>query len=438
MRSTLTESSNPQNVPADLPQGLSTSHVPINLSDEAGDHLSEQQDHFPCQQCGADLDYAPTDDALVCAYCGFRNPIPEDNRPIYEYDFAQSLRALRQQQSHDQMDASQQVQIIHCPSCGARFELHDNEHSGRCPFCDSNVVTDVQTVRHIQPESLLPFAINAATAKASFKQWLASRWFAPNALKKKARHDESLAGIYLPYWTYDSQTDTDYQGERGTVYYERQYYTTVVDGRTVRQVRNVPRIRWTPVSGHIHLFFDDVLIGATHTLPRKILDRLEPWDLQNLKPYKSQYLSGFRSEIYQVELDQGFQQAEAVMKDQIRRAIYQDIGGDQQRIHRSQTQHSDTRFKHLLLPIWSSAFKYQGKTYRFVVNGRNGKVAGERPYSALKIAAAVIMGIALVSGAVYYAQKYRLFEQLQQPTYQRPLNPNYPLPYEPSYQPYRR
>jgi hypothetical protein len=50
-------------------------------------------------------------------------------------------------------------------------------------------------------------------------------------------------------------------------------------------------------------------------------------------------------------------------------------------------------FKHVLLPVWLAAYKYRGKTYRFVVNGQTGRVQGERPYSAFKITVAVIIGL---------------------------------------------
>jgi len=55
-----------------------------------------------------------------------------------------------------------------------------------------------------------------------------------------------------------------------------------------------------------------------------------------------------------------------------------------------------------LLPLWTAAFTFKGKTYRFVVNGRNGKIRGERPYSIIKIglagiAAAAVIGTVLVT-----------------------------------------
>ena len=58
-------------------------------------------------------------------------------------------------------------------------------------------------------------------------------------------------------------------------------------------------------------------------------------------------------------------------------------------------------FKHILLPVWLAAYKYQGKTYRFVVNGRTGRVQGERPWSAIKIAVAVVIAALVVGGLGY-------------------------------------
>ena len=101
-----------------------------------------------------------------------------------------------------------------------------------------------------------------------------------------------------------------------------------------------------------------------------------------MEPYLPHYLAGFRAEAYQVDLEQGFTEARAIMDRQIERDVKFDIGGDQQRIHRIETQVSAVTFKHILLPIWLAAYKYRSKTYRFVVNGQTGRVQGERPWSA--------------------------------------------------------
>ncbi len=376
-------------------------------------HQSSEKDtlsqtHFPCEQCGADLLYSPDEELLVCDYCGFKNSIPVSYQEIKEYDFNTALNEL-ERLKHGGDNST--ISIIQCPSCAAEFSLEE-EFSADCPFCGTPVVTSTDHARFIQPESLLPFRITDKQAVAAFDQWVASLWFAPSKLKKISRRNEKLTGVYLPYWTYDSKTENRYRGQRGTIYYERQVYYAVIDGRRVRQVRSVPRIRWRPVSGHISLHFDDILIGASKTLPRTIIDHLEPWDLHNLVPYSEAYLSGFHSELYQVTVDKGFMQAKNIMNRHIDHAVRRDIGGDQQRVAKIDTQHYNTTFKHLLLPIWSAAFKYRGKTYRYVINGRNGKIHGERPYSFVKITLAAIAFVIALGTGLYFLEKSGAFKQV--------------------------
>ncbi|HPE61826.1 MAG TPA: primosomal protein N' (replication factor Y) - superfamily II helicase [Thiolinea sp.] len=385
---------------------------------QVADNPQTVQQHFPCAQCGADLIYQPGTRSLHCEYCGHENPIPERVTVIREYNLATALQELAQAERQP----LNSTQVIKCPNCAALFELRTNVHAGDCPFCGTPVVTGTEQVRLFQPKSLLPFRITEKQARTAFEKWLKSLWFAPSALKDRARRDEKLLGIYVPYWTYDSHTDTAYRGQRGTVYYERQLVTRVVNGRQVQQVVMVPRIRWQPVSGQVRQFFDDVLIGATRALPRTILDSIRPWDLENLVVYDQAYLSGFQSEIYQVDLDEGFQQARQLMDQAIRQAVMRDIGGDQQQISALETRHSGSTFKHILLPVWSAAFRYQDKTYRFVINGRNGQTQGERPYSPVKIALTALLILAGLLALGWYLETSGVLEQMMQP---QPLQYDY-------------
>jgi len=91
-----------------------------------------------------------------------------------------------------------------------------------------------------------------------------------------------------------------------------------------------------------------------------------------------------------------------VMDRTIERDVRFDIGGDRQRITALETEIDGITFKHVLLPIWVAAYRYGGRSFRIVINGQTGRVQGERPYSAWKIALAVIAG-ALIAGAIGFA-----------------------------------
>lgn len=385
-----------------------TRFVPLKTDKKTqeNDHIISQAS-FVCKNCGSDLVFSPESQDLRCRNCGNHYPINIPEEEIHEYDFEQAVHELSRLRHNSSND--RRISVIHCPSCGADFSFKKTEHAGECPYCATPVVASTAEARFIIPRSLLPFRIEKKQAIEIFDEWIGSRWFAPSSLKDHSKRDEKLIGIYLPYWTYDSQTYSQYRGQRGMTYYDRQVYTTVINGRRVQQVRMVPRIRWTPVAGQVSVHFDDVLIGATKTLPRTIIDHLQPWDLENLVPYSEQFISGFRSEIYQVTVDQGFLQAENVMERTIRQHIRYDIGGDHQRISAINTQHENTSFKHVLLPVWSAAFKYHGKTYRYVINGRNGTIQGERPYSMIKISIAVIAAIAVMLALLFVMQQQGVF-----------------------------
>ena len=118
---------------------------------------------------------------------------------------------------------------------------------------------------------------------------------------------------------------------------------------------------------------------------------LAPWDLWKLTPYQDEFLSGFQSEVYKIDLDQGFEVAKDRMHPTISQDIRMDIGGDHQRINSTDTEYSEITFKHILLPFWVAGFRFRNKTYQFLVNGRTGEVQGDRPYSWIKIGFAVLV-----------------------------------------------
>ncbi len=311
---------------------------------------------------------------------------------IKELDFQTALR-------NQLPDAEiEETRVISCPNCSAQTEFDSDSHAAECPFCATPVVTDTGIHRHIKPKGLLPFGMEEKDARMALVGWLGSLWFAPNGLKDYARKGRKMNGIYVPYWTFDADTKSRYTGQRGTDYYETK--TVMRDGK--RQQVKVRKTRWRGVSGRVARFFDDVLILASNSLPKRYTDGLEPWDLSQLEPYNPEYLAGFRAEGYQVELEDGFKEARDYMDRMILRDVKYDIGGDRQRVSDVDTVINDVTFKHILLPVWMAAYKYRGKTFRFVVNGRTGRVQGERPYSAWKITFAVLIGLilALIAGYV--------------------------------------
>lgn len=341
------------------------------------------QQQFPCKQCGAALKFEPGHDSLKCPYCGTENTLAPVAGVIEELDFRAQLSALAAgEPAHDTVS-------VKCTACAAETTLPPDATAGNCPFCGAPIVATGSTRKSIRPKSLLPFKVNKDQASERFRTWVSKLWFAPNALARSAER-AAIHGAYLPAWTYDSDTASIYTGERGDDYWETETYTEVVNNQTVTRTRQVTKTRWTFVSGAVANRFDDVLVMATTSLPAKHLAALQPWDLENLVPYADEYLSGFVAESYQLNLPDGFEAARQIMDAEIRRSVERNIGGDHQRISSVNTRYDNITFKHLLLPVWISAYRFQEKVYRFLVNARTGEVRGERPYSPIKITLLVL------------------------------------------------
>lgn len=353
---------------------------------------------FPCTGCGAKLSFSPGTTELACEYCGTANPIPEGGENVEELDFDTYLQALE-----GKMEV-EEVEEVRCEKCGAEQSMAGHLFAGHCTFCGAAIVSKGYASRRIKPKSLVPFQVTRDRAAEAFRRWVRGLWLAPGDLKRYAQKDAGLAGVYLPYWTYDCETASDYAGERGDDYWTTETYTTQdSQGKSVTQTRQVKHTRWTPASGHVERFHDDVLVMASKSLPPQITGSVMRFDLKSLVPYQPQFVSGFQAEAYQVTLREGFPVAKRSIDEAVRALIRRDIGGDQQRIHSVSTRYSGVKFKHVLLPVWISAYRYRDKAYRFLINGQTGEVSGESPKSWWKIAAIalgalILLILVLVSG----------------------------------------
>lgn len=348
----------------------------------------------PCKSCGASLEYAPGTLVLKCPYCGHEEAIaPPKQNTLVELDINQFV---------SQADTSATLErdsVLRCNGCGAEYSMPATKQAGSCPFCGSNVVVPTDAKRMIPPGGVLPFRIDARVARDAYRKWIGSRFWAPNDLKRRAEQQSTLNGMYVPYWTYDSDTVTDYHGMRGEDYWEQESYT---DSNGNRQSRSVRKTRWYPASGQVEVDFDDVLVLATESVPRKYTEHMQSWHLEELVSYQDQYLSGYQAMRYDVDLRTGFQRAEDLMKPRIESAIRSDIGGDRQQIHGYEIHHYEVTFKHVLLPIYSGAYRYSKRIWRFFINGQTGQVAGEAPVSWWKVTLAVLLGLIIVGTIAYF------------------------------------
>lgn len=354
---------------------------------------------FPCESCGADLEFHIGDQALTCPFCGHvRNIELAQDAAVQEQDFhaiLEKIRTWREEAAQKKADEGDEEHAgdsttrseLRCESCGGNVEFVGTLTSTHCPYCGSAVQLENAhkcTERRIPVDGVLPFQIDRESARNNLSEWVNSRWFAPNSFRKQGAQG-AFNGVYLSYFTFDSMTSTSYHGQRG-----EHYYVTVGTGKDKRQER---RTRWYPASGHFQRFFDDVLVLANTGLRRDYMLALEPWPLGKVVPFNQQMLAGHLARTYDIEIDPCFDEGRERIDEAIHAEVRRRIGGDEQQVDSVTSQYNAITFKHVLLPVWLLAYKFHDRTFQVFINAASGEVQGERPYSVWKIAMAVIFGL---------------------------------------------
>ncbi len=378
---------------------------------------------FPCPGCGApEMAFDAPSQQMKCPYCGHTAPVPPRQQapapaqqapqgetaeggqpapqapaPVGAHQERSLQEGLQQQAQRAGQGYGTPVQTMKCQTCGATVSFAGTEVSKNCDFCGSQHVLEQESHRRvITPQSLVPFGVDEAKAKESFKSWLGGLWFRPSDLKKKARVG-AINGVYIPYWTFDAQVYSQWRAEAGHYYYEQEAYT---DSSGQKKTRQVKKTRWEPAAGQRQDVHDDVLIVASQGLSRDIAHRLSTFDTSKLVPYDPQYLAGWRAEEYAVELQDAWQEAQQRIEAEQRNRCAGDVPGDTQRGLQVQNQFSGETFKHVLLPLWIASYRYGGKPYQFLVNGQTGEVKGEAPLSWVKIILFILTIVAIIAAIV--------------------------------------
>ncbi|NLV63436.1 MAG: hypothetical protein GXY12_08620 [Clostridiaceae bacterium] len=353
--------------------------------------MRETTQQFPCPGCGADMVFDIEKQCLSCPYCGNSVDLSIDgDSVIKEYPIEKATETASR-------DWGGKTVIIHCNSCGAEAVANANQLTAECAFCGSIHIRPQSNEDLIKPESLIPFKIDKQTSLKKFKEWLKKRYFSPNDLKLLAK-EEKVQGVYIPFWTFDADTNSFYTAEKGIYYYDfENVYVKDASGKGRYEKRRVRKTRWYPASGTYRHIFDDVLICASNQEGGNLIKRLEPFYTQELIPYKNEYLSGLCAEKYSIGLEQGFTEAKSVIRSELYKMIRNQINADEVRNLRIRTSYSDVTFKHILLPIWIAAYRYKDKIYKFVVNGQTGLVRGKAPISIVKIIALTVVVLSLIA-----------------------------------------
>lgn len=326
-----------------------------------------------CDSCGADMVYNPSTHMLCCSYCGKQREI--DRRLCFKRSYDDCI-------SEGQISLDDSV--YKCPNCGAQAKLAPFETAITCPYCGATNMIELGDLKGLKPDGILPFALSKEDACLAGKNWLKKKLFAPSKLKRSFGVND-FHGVYIPSYAFTTKAKSYYDGRLG-----EQRTRTVGSGKN-RHIETYTY--WYKVRGDREDFFDDVTVEASLQLEQKELNKILPYDMENLEGYNKEYLAGFSAERYDTAINDSFDIAKGQMKSVIRQKIISSHHADYVDYLNIDTTYTDTVFNYMLLPLWVCSFAYRKKTYRFLINGRTGKSTGKTPTSPLKVCLAIFIPI---------------------------------------------
>ncbi len=325
---------------------------------------------FRCQNCGSEMVYNPETETLHCDTCDTTKEIEVEDFEIIENNFELALEKLEQSKVHITKESV--INEVECKGCGARSIYNGKVFSDKCVYCGSAYVVLVEEGDYIKPEYVVPFKIDKKIADRKIGTWAKSKFYMNSDFKKTLRTD-GMYGVYISYWTFDTNTVTPYSAKKGEHYY-------VKVNKSMQQ-----RTRWKNVRGTHSEFLDDVLVPAVSDKIPNITEQSGRFDTTLAVPYDEQYISGFLAMKYDIELEAAWEIGKEICKERIQLHIKEEIGGDEVASLKMAPNLNDITFKHVILPLWLNGFTYKDKVYTFIVNGQNGSVTGKYPLDVLRV-----------------------------------------------------
>ncbi|MBN1452956.1 MAG: hypothetical protein JW963_18200 [Anaerolineales bacterium] len=314
------------------------------------DPAQASADRFMCPQCGAKMVFAPDGSGLICEHCA-RSQRLGSGGEAEEQDF---LIAMATARGHGKPVA---MQVFHCKGCGAEFILPPDVISTTCAYCDSpHVVSLTESRELLQPEGVIPQALNQKQAARLLVDWVESNGIKPQGVVDLPR------GVYLPIWTFDIGGGIAYRGDK----YESE------DGFRQRAQKVVHVENEYPV--HI----DDLPAPASRKIARHLSRLLPTFELKATRPYDPRYLANWAAEVYDIPMADASLDARSRAYSKLKRKLPGEISS-LYNLKTSSASLAIESFKLVLVPVWITEIPINGQKLLVLINGQNGVVQGDAP-----------------------------------------------------------
>lgn len=330
---------------------------------------------FKCPNCGGDLRFSPEKQSFQCEYC-----LSEFSQEQME-EFAGTETepvsdTLQGQEETAGAESGQEVMVYSCPSCGAEIVTDETTAATFCYYCHNPVVLSGRMQGDFLPDGVIPFVLDRGKALEILERWIAGKKYLPKAFYSQDQL-EKMAGVYFPYWLYDCQVEGELEaeGRRQKLWTEGNVRFTRVEKYDINRSGTM----------EIHNLTRNALSKAN----RKLAEGVMPFEMKQLQPFQMGYLSGFLAEKRDSEKQQFEQEVGAEVSAFAEQSLRSCVSGyDSIQYRKKETRIRDPRWRYVLLPVWTMTYRdpKTDKVYYFACNGQTGKVCGELPVDAGRLA----------------------------------------------------
>lgn len=316
---------------------------------------------YKCPSCGAAMSFNPETQQLSCPYCFQSYNIDE-----YLRDFGGNEPSAGDT-AKPQTDLN--MKIYHCTSCGAELVSDEFTSATICGFCGNPTLVSERLSGKFEPSLIIPFKLNKEAATNAFVKWAKKGLLTPGDFHSSSTI-EKLSGIYVPFWFYDVNS-SDYMNGTGLIVRREDHsdcYYTITD--------------YYNVSRNIEASFVRVPADASAKMPDGDMDKLEPFDYNELREFEMPYLSGYLSERYNYTAEDMQNRVFARTNQYIKDAVNETLTQYSSITDRNDSLHSNiVGDAYALLPVWMLNYHYKNQDYTFYMNGQTGKIVATRPLS---------------------------------------------------------
>ncbi len=290
-----------------------------------------------------------------------------------------------------------------CEECGAALRF-EGARTAKCPYCACpSVLARPARADVPNPDFCVAFVMGRETALERARAWTRSRGPFTDGGVRSASFDD-VRGVYLPAYLYGAVARADYTAKIGEEYTETETYTVTENGKTETRTRTVTKTEWRSLAGRWAGYVKDVVVSASRGLPSSVLEAVEPFDLRALRRYDVGHVQGWLAEEPSLGLSTCLAQARAEAQLDVGRALDRLMPGDSHASLQFTTTFERETASLVLVPIWVLAVRYRADRppVRLVINGQTGRAWGKAPISWQRVAAAVLVVVA-VGVALYFA-----------------------------------